>query len=118
VKLDPDTVRAAVWTVRAARVARRQLAAVPLDRVVVPAPPALPPAATRGVDGVLRRRRDTCLVQALVRQRWLSAQGEERDLVVGVTEPSRGFEAHAWLVGDDPRGHAGYQEIARRPAPG
>jgi hypothetical protein len=39
-----------------------------------------------------------------VRQRWLAAHGEPRAIAIGVTAPSQGFAAHAWLVGeDDPR---------------
>jgi hypothetical protein len=88
-------VRAALWAHRALRDTRRNLATghteVRLD------PPTLPPTALRGVDAVLRRSRTTCLEAALVRQRWLRAQGLMRDVVIGVTAPSDGFSAHAWL---------------------
>ena len=88
-------VRAAWWAYRAVRDARRNLAAGRTE--VRLAPPALPPTALRGVDAVLRRSRPTCLEAALVRQRWLRAQGMMRDIVIGVTAPSDGFSAHAWL---------------------
>ena len=88
-------VRAAWWAYRALRDARRNLAAGHTE--VRLAPPALPPTALRGVDAVLRRSRPTCLEAALVRQRWLRAQGVMRDVVIGVTAPSDGFSAHAWL---------------------
>ena len=80
---------------RALRDARRNLTAGHVE--VRLAPPALPPTALRGVDAVLRRSRPTCLEAALVRQRWLRAQGVMRDVVIGVTAPSDGFSAHAWL---------------------
>jgi hypothetical protein len=49
---------------------------------------------------VWRLRRLNCLESALVRQAWAAAQGEHRRLILGVTSPSDGFEAHAWLEGD------------------
>lgn len=91
-------VRAAWWTYWALRDARRRLAAGLMD--VRLAPPDLPSTALRGVDAVLRRSRPTCLEDALVRQRWLRAHGVMRDVVIGVTAPSDGFRAHAWL--EDP----------------
>lgn len=88
-------VRAAWWACRALRDARRNLAAGHTE--VRLAPPALPRKAVRGVDAVLRRSRPTCLEAALVHQRWLRAHGVMRDVVIGVTAPSEGFRAHAWL---------------------
>lgn len=35
-----------------------------------------------------------------MRQQWLVGQGVRRDVVIGVTAPSDGFRAHAWL--EDP----------------
>lgn len=93
-------VRAAWWAYRCLRDARRRLAAGRTDVEV--APPALPASAVRGVEAVLRRARPTCLEAALVRQGWLRAHGVRRDVVIGVTAPSDGFKAHAWL--DDPSG--------------
>ncbi len=92
-------LRAAWWAFRALRAARGGLAAGELVAVPMPAPASLPSAAVRGVEVVLRRRRHTCLEGALVRQRWLAAHGVRRDVVVGVTAPSTGFEAHAWVDG-------------------
>jgi len=88
-------LRAAWWAYRALRDARRNLAAGCTEMRL--APPALPPAALRGVDAVLRRSRPTCLEAALVRQRWLRGHGVMRDVVIGVTAPTQGFRAHAWL---------------------
>ena len=95
---DISELRAAWWAYRCLRDARRRLAAGHSDVRVTP--PALPAAAVRGVEAVLRRARPTCLEAALVRQRWLRAHGVQRDVVIGVTAPSDGFKAHAWL--DDP----------------
>lgn len=91
-------LRAAWWTYRCLRDTRRRLAAGHTEVRVIP--PVLPIAAGRGVEAVLRRSSPTCLEAALVRQRWLSAQGIRRDVVIGVTAPIEGFKAHAWL--EDP----------------
>ena len=48
---------------------------------------------TRGVE-------PTCLERALVLQRWYLAQGRRKAVLVGVTAPSSGFKAHAWLEGE------------------
>ena len=113
---DLPSLRAAWWTFRAARSARRQIAAGRFDAVRLPPVPVLPPEAARGVAAVLRRRDDTCLVRATVRQRWWAAQGSPRDLVIGVTPPSSGFLAHAWLEGDPPCHDATFHELRRQPA--
>ena len=47
----------------------------------------------------------------MVRQRWLVAHGQPREVAIGVTSPAAGFAAHAWLVGEeDP---AGFHELTR-----
>lgn len=102
----PDfaSLRAAWWAHGALRAARRALAEGEIRGIELPAPPVLPASAIRGVVGWLRHREHTCLEGALVRQRWLAAHGEPRAIAIGVTAPSQGFAAHAWLVGeDDPR---------------
>jgi hypothetical protein len=48
-----------------------------------------------------------------VRQAWKKSQGINRDLVIGVTTPSEGFEAHAWLEGDSELQSQGFQELTR-----
>jgi Transglutaminase-like superfamily len=112
-------LRAGWWAYRCLRNVRRRLAAGE-PGICVP-PPRLPAAAVRGVEAVLRRARPTCLEAALVRQRWLAAHGVLRDVVVGVTAPSDGFRAHAWL--EDPSeawthpnaatGHHPWHELTR-----
>jgi hypothetical protein len=47
-----------------------------------------------------------------VLQAWHAAQGRPRDLVIGVTAPSAGFQAHAWLDGENP---GAFEELLRRP---
>lgn len=111
---DWATLRAAWWAQRAARQLVRSLAAAGLDAVPLP-PPYLPAHARRGAAGALRRTRATCLVRAKVMQAWDAAHGRSRDLVVGVTAPSRGFRAHAWLDGDPPCHSEGFQELLRLP---
>jgi hypothetical protein len=100
-RLDPPTLRAAWWTARSLRRARRQLRHRAFTEVSVPAPPSLPDRSERGVHAVLRRTSPTCLERALVLQRWLAAHGSSRDVVIGVTAPAGDFAAHAWLEGDD-----------------
>lgn len=115
--LDLVTLRAAWWTVRAARAAGRQLTQGGLEAVRLPAVPAVPDRARPAVGAVLRRRSDTCLVRATVRQAWDAAHGHPRDLIIGVTAPTHGFKAHAWLEGDPPCQGEGFHELLRRPAP-
>jgi len=107
-------LRAAWWAYRCLRTARRRLATGRTDVGVTP--PVLPARAVRGVEAVLRRTHPTCLEAALVRQRWLRGQGVLRDVVIGVTAPSDGFRAHAWL--DDPSvsAHDPWHELTRLPA--
>ena len=76
----------------------------------------MPAAAGRGVSAVLRRSRATCLVRSSVRQRWLAAHGDRRDLVIGVKPPAEGFAAHAWLDGDPESTLEGFTELTRVPA--
>jgi hypothetical protein len=106
-RLHPANLRAAWWALRTARRTRRLLAEEGLEAALAPpAPPRLPPEAERGVRAVLRRRGESCLVRAIVRQAWEAAHGRRRDLIVGVTDPA-GFRAHAWLEGDPLHADAG-----------
>jgi hypothetical protein len=67
--------------------------------------------------GVLRRLGATCLERAVVLQRWHAGRHTRRILVIGVTPPSSGFRAHAWLDGDNDAAHDAMVEILRRPPP-
>jgi hypothetical protein len=49
----------------------------------------------------------------LVRQRWLAAQGEPREISIGVTAPSPGFVAHAWLEGEKDPLEREFHELTR-----
>lgn len=115
-KFDIPSLRAAWWTLRALRVARQIGSLTGSGNHPLPSPPAVSAHATHAVLGVLHRRRATCLVRALVRQRWDASQGKPRDLIIGVIPPSRGFRAHAWLDGDPPCHHDGFTELLRRGA--
>jgi hypothetical protein len=53
-------------------------------------------------------------VRSLVRQAWLSAAGERRDVVIGVRR-SPGFVAHAWIDGDPAEADGPYEELLRLP---
>src|SRR3954469_6060339 len=103
-------LRTAAWACRSLRRARRSLASDPLGPLVLPPVPT-GTAGERGLTGALTIARATCLERAAIRQVWLGAHGEARDLVIGVTGPRR-FTAHAWLDGDEDAGD--YVEITRK----
>lgn len=107
-----NELRAASWANRALGHVRRELAAG-RPTPVTPAPPALPAAARRGVEALLRRRRHSCLEGAIVRQRWLAAQTIYRDVVIGVTSPSEKFAAHAWVDGEEDAPSGAFLELTR-----
>jgi hypothetical protein len=114
---DLASLRAAWWTARAVRAARRELGDGNDYRALdLPPLPDLPPRALRGVNAVIRRTRATCLVKASVRQRWHAAHGDQRDLIIGVTPPAEGFKAHAWLDGDPESRSDEFTELTRVPA--
>ncbi len=116
-RLTLSDIRAALWTVRALRTVERQLSTGEWDAVTFPqVPSGASAAAGSTVESIVARSRAKCLPRALVRQRWLAAQGEQRDLIIGVTAPSAGFAAHAWLEGDPECHSQRYQELLRRPA--
>ena len=98
--MQPQALRAGWWTFRSLRRVRSQLRAGRLEDVALAPPPRLGAGAQRGFEAVLRRSTATCLERSLVRQTWLAARGETRDLVIGVTAPAAGFRAHAWLEGE------------------
>jgi transglutaminase superfamily protein len=109
---DLASLRAAVWAARALRYVRRELRDRPLREVRVPAPPALPEHAARGVFAALRRVEPSCLERSLVLQRWMASHGDPREVVVGVSAPGA-FRAHAWLAGEHPPEGAGFAELMR-----
>jgi hypothetical protein len=112
-----STLRALWWAETTAHQVRRDLASGGLDDLVVTFPPPLPQRDRRWVAALFRIRRQTCLVRSAVLQAWDAAHGRPRDLVIGVTAPSAGFKAHAWLEGDSARSSGGFSEISRRPPP-
>lgn len=100
-RLDPPTLRAAFWTIRALARARHQLRHTGLDDLVLPPVPTLPASAERGVRAVLRRRPHSCLERAVVLQRWHAAHGNPREIVIGVAGTGDSFQAHAWLEDEE-----------------
>jgi len=78
-------------------------------------PPALPAEAGRVVEAVLRRRGRTCLERALVLQAWHAADGESRDVVIGVARSEPSFRAHAWLDGDPSVRESDFEVLRRQP---
>lgn len=109
--------RAAAWTLRAIVSCRRQLASATVAEVDLPSAAHLPATAEPAVPAVLRLLRRQCLTSALVLQAWRADHGEALDVVIGVTAPSAGFTAHAWL--DDSaalsRGGDGFEPLHRVP---
>jgi hypothetical protein len=111
-RLDPPTLRAAWWALRALATVRRGLRRHGVRDVALPEPPSLHHDAVRGVNAVLRRTRHSCLERSLVLQRWLAAHDDPRDVVIGVTASS-GFRAHAWLDGEPEPGSPHFEELIR-----
>jgi len=103
-----------IGKVRAARWAVRCIVRSEPERF--PHVPAVSPEDRPGVSLAIRLMRPNCLVRAQVLQAWYLAHGEARDLVIGVTAPSKGFRAHAWLDGDPPCHSEGFEELTRQPA--
>src|ERR1700678_3135282 len=111
----PNVLRAALWALFSLRHVRRQLAAGVI-RPIIKTPPTLPGSAGIGVMAVLTRTSPTCLEGALVRQHWLAAHGDRRDVVIGL--PKVGFgdtPAHAWVDGTDLSSPLQYVELHRLP---
>jgi hypothetical protein len=115
-RVDRDTLRAALWAQIALTRTRWALRRRGIERVVVHPPPDLPNGARRGVYALLRRRPHTCLERALVLQAWERAHGNVRDVVIGVDPRGAEFAAHAWLAGEPDGEAARFEELMRLPA--
>jgi hypothetical protein len=113
---DRGAWRGALWARRAVRDARRQLRDGHLKDLSVAPPRGLPPSADFGIHAVLRRLPSTCLERAVVLQRWRIAQGDPREIVIGVLRGEDDFQAHAWVDGESDRLASAYQELMRVPA--
>jgi hypothetical protein len=108
--------RATAWAVRARYRAFRSVRRGEVTVNQVPAAPALGQGARPAVTAILLLTGSRCLSRSLVMQRWHEAQGDTFDVVLGVTPPSAGFKAHAWLQA--PAASApenGFTEIRRIP---
>jgi hypothetical protein len=112
--LRPETIRAAAWAYRACRRVHRSEGV--LSGPSLPRVPDVPAAAFAGVRHVLWLRGERCLVSSYVRQSWLAAHGDPRELVIGTTGPA-GFAAHAWLAGEDDIEGVGFHELVRLAPP-
>lgn len=109
-----NTLRAVFWGLRARRRAKHIVWVEGIGGARrLPAAPAIPTELSRVVAAVLIRTRATCLVQSLVLQRWFADHGEPIDVVIGVTAPSDGFHAHAWLDRPGELGTDGFTELHR-----
>jgi hypothetical protein len=93
---------------------RWQLTRGGIDVVSLAPPPRLAGDDPRIVLAVLRRVGASCLERSLVLQYWYASHGICRSLVIGVTAPSSGFRAHAWLEGDCDPVQGTMVEILRR----
>jgi hypothetical protein len=109
-------LRGAWWAWRAGSAVRRQLREGGLQAVALPPVPAGSARGQQGMEAALRRRSPTCLEGALVRQAWLSAQGDPQAVVIGVGRPGDAFGAHAWLESEAARESEGFVELMRHPA--
>lgn len=113
----PQVLRTTWWAARATRQVRRVLAHRGGVSAPVPAPPAVPAQAVRGVRWGLRIERATCLERSLVHQRWLLAHGQARAVLIGVAHGDRGeVLAHAWLEGEEAANDRHYEVLDRVPA--
>jgi hypothetical protein len=113
---DAGAWRGALWAQRAVRQARRQLREGHLKDISVAPPYRLPPSADYGVHAVLRRLPSTCLERAVVLQRWRIAQGDPREIVIGVLRDNDDFKAHAWVDGEGDQLAPAFDELMRVPA--
>lgn len=109
--------RAAVWTFRCLARCRLQLGRRDVRNVVLPSSARIGRSGGRAVLRLLRRRQNSCLSNALIVQAWRADHGDYVDVVIGVTAPTAGFTAHAWLA-DNPGGAAGHEAIHRLPPRG
>ena len=113
-RLTRDELRGLAWAARSVRSTRRQLRRTGLAGIELPPLPPRPSASIRGVRIVLRRLPATCLERAVILQRWRAAQGDPRDVVVGVLGGGDNFRAHAWLDDEEPSENEDvYRELVR-----
>lgn len=112
-RFDPACWRAALWTLKVLKEVQGDLPVVKLTEITVTPPPRLPARAVMGVKGALHRRPHTCLMRAVILRAWYDGQGDHRSIVIGVTKPSAGFRAHAWVEGELPCQDAGFEELTR-----
>jgi len=113
---DAGAWRGALWAQRAVRETRRQLRDGHLKDISLGPPYRLPPSAEYGVHAVLRRLPSTCLERAVVLQRWRIAQGDPREIVIGVLREQDEFKAHAWVEGEGDQLAPAFEELMRVPA--
>lgn len=102
--------QAAGWALIARALARSVVRVEGVKKPVwLPPAPAVPADTLWAVVKVLAVTRANCLSRSLVLQRWHADHGHPVDVVIGVTAPSAGFEAHAWI---DPPGEAGIESFS------
>jgi hypothetical protein len=103
------------WVVGATGQVRRQLrGGGRVDEVTVPSPPPVSLRSTRALRVSLRVATRNCLRRSLLRQAWFAAEGDQRDIVIGVRRSPK-FGAHAWLEGDVVPPEEAFEELLRLP---
>jgi hypothetical protein len=79
--------------------------------LVLPSSARIDASGAWAVNRLLQRRENRCLSNALIAQAWRADHGSRVDVIIGVSAPSAGFAAHAWLA-DAPEGASrGYEAI-------
>jgi Transglutaminase-like superfamily len=86
-----------------------------VDEVTLAAPPPSSLRSWGSARLTVRVSTRNCLGRSLVRQAWLAAAGDQRDLVIGVRRTPE-FGAHAWLDGDAVPVEDAFEELLRLPS--
>jgi Transglutaminase-like superfamily len=96
-----------VWVDRGLADVRRSLQADGIDqaRSRLTDPPYAIRWLTFLVVARLSMQHATCLERSLIMQRWLMANGQPHDLLIGVRSPRETTIAHAWLDHEDSMSH-------------
>jgi hypothetical protein len=84
-------------------------------RARLPDPPYAARWLTLLVAARLAMQRATCLERSLIMQRWLMANGQPHDVLIGVRSPRETTIAHAWLDHED---SLSYHVLMRLPPEG
>ena len=112
-RITVDDLRAALWTARCLVRYRMQQPRRRVEDIAFPAAGRIGASGSRAVARILRRRDERCLSNALIAQAWRADHGDYVDVVIGVSSPTTGFSAHAWLADTGDAGAGGHAAISR-----